>query len=112
MFLYILARSRYTYIECIVITMYVFSMTHVFNIVFYLTGGLLFGLNVLHWAFYLAQILVSLGYTIWVIWRLFRHQGIKMLWLRIVLFVVVSTVVTLQALEWMSNLWVILVGEH
>jgi hypothetical protein len=112
LFFIILGRPVYSYIESIVITMYVFSMTYVFHIVCYLLGGLVLGLNVLHWAFYLFQIIISLVYSVWVSYTLFKPRAMRLLWLRILLHLVISSVVILQLLEWMSDLWVRWIGGH
>jgi len=107
LFYILLARPIYSYIECLVITMYVFSITYVFFILCYLIGGLLFGLNVLHWAFYLFQVLLSMGYTVFVLYQLFRKQPVRYLWLRIFLYMF-SGIFILKFMEWLSDLWVIL----
>jgi len=104
LFYFIIARPLYSYIECIVITMYVFSITFVFFILCYLIGGFLLGLNVLHWAFYLFQVLVSMFYSMYVIYQLCRKR-VKFLWPRIILHFL-SGIIILKYMECLSDLWV------
>ena len=104
LFYFIVARPLYTYIECIVITMYVFSITFVFFIVCYLIGGLLLGLNVLHWAFYLFQVLVTMLYSMYVIYQLCKNR-VNFLWPRILLHFA-SGIIILKYMECLSDLWV------
>jgi hypothetical protein len=44
--------------------MYSFAVTDALFVLCYLIGGLLLSLNVLHWGFYLFQIVIALIYTI------------------------------------------------
>lgn len=104
LFYFIIARPLYSYIECIVITMYVFSITFVFFIVCYLVGGLLLGLNVLHWGFYLFQVLGTMLYSAYVIYQL-CNQRVKYLWPRIILHFM-SGIIILKYMECLSDLWV------
>ncbi len=110
LFYIILARPAYTYIECLVITMYAFSVVYVFHILCYLVGGGLFSLNVLHWKFYSFQILLSLTYTIWTCIDFFRHKKVRWIAWRLPLYIILNTVVVLRFLEFLSNTWVRL--EH
>lgn len=103
---FLLAKPLYTYIECLVITVYSFSVVYMFYVLCYIVGGGLLSLNVLHWKFYLFQILMSLAFTVWVCFSLFRHKNITLLWLRIFLFLIINAVVVLKFLELLSNIWV------
>ena len=104
-FFLILGRRTYSYIECIIITMYSFSLVYVLHTLYYLIGGALFSLNVLHWRFYLFQIVTALIYTIWVCYNLLRKKNKPWLWVRIAVYLTVNAVVVLRFLEFMSNLW-------
>ena len=104
LFYFIVARSLYSYIECIVITMYVFSVSFVFFILCYLIGGFLLKLNVLHWGFYLFQVLLTMIYSIWAIYDLCK-QRVKYLWPRIILHFL-SGIIILKFMECLSDLWV------
>ena len=106
LFYYIIARPLYSYIECIVITMYVFSISFVFFVFCYLIGGFLFHLNVLHWGFYLFQVLVTMFYTMFVIYQL-CNKRVKFLWPRIILHFL-SGIIILKYMECLSDLWVML----
>jgi hypothetical protein len=106
LFYFILARPLYSYIESLVITIYAFSVAYMMHTCCYLLGGVMMGLNVLHWRFYLFQIVLSLAYSLWVCITLFRRKGIKLLWLRIIFYLTVNVVAVLKFLELLSGLWV------
>lgn len=110
LFYFILARPLYTYIESLVITIYAFSNTYMFFVLCYIIGGGVLSWNVLHWRFYLFQIVLSLVYTLWVCVDLFRHKGVKHWWLWLAVYMVVNLVVVLRFLELLSRGWVTL--EH
>lgn len=103
LFFFILARPLYSYIESIIITMYAFSVTYMFFVLCYLIGGGLLSLNVLHWKFYLFQIIVSLVYTLWACINLFRKKGVKLLWLRLIIYMTINLVVVLKLLEFLGT---------
>lgn len=105
-FYFILAKGFYSYIEAFVAIMYCFGMSSMFWVFCYLIGGFAFSLNVLHWKFYLFQILMSIGFTLWVCISLFHCKPVKFLWLRIFLFMVINSFVVLKFLELLSNFWV------
>jgi len=111
LFYFMLGRTTFTYIESIIITMYSFSLVYVFYTVYYLVGGALFLLNVLHWRFYLVQILTALIYTIWACYSIFRKKKKQWLWARIITYLLVNSIVVLRFLEYMSNLWFCAEGE-
>lgn len=102
---FILTRPLYSYIESIVITMYTFSIVYMFHTLCYIIGGLLLSLNVLHWGFYLFQIILSFLYSIWVCFSLMRKKKIKILWPRILLYMFINLVVVLRFLEFLSISW-------
>lgn len=106
LFYFILAKPLYSYIESLVITMYAFSVTYMFFVICYLIGGGLLSLNVLHWKFYLFQILLSLIYILWMSIELFRRKKLKFFWLRLFIYTVVNLVVVLRFLEFLSRSWV------
>lgn len=106
LFYFILGKPTYSYMESLVVTVYGFSMTDMFYVLCYLIGGVLFSLNVLHWKFYLFQVVLSVLYTVWVCISLLRKKKIKFLGLRIFLFIVINAVVVLKFLEWISGGWV------
>ncbi len=101
-----IAHPVFSYIEALVITMYTFSMDYAFFVICYLVGGGLFSLNVLHWAFYLFQILFSVFFTIWVCIDLFHKKGIPHFWIRLLLFTLINTIVVLKFLELLSITWI------
>ena len=80
-----LSRPHFSYIESIVITMYAYSIVYVLFIVCYLVGGILLQLNVLHWKFYLFQILLTLVYTTWVCYQLLYPKKVNFFWLRLII---------------------------
>ncbi len=102
---FILTRPVYTYIESIVVTMYTFSIVYMFHTLCYIIGGLVFSLNVLHWGFYLFQIIVSFLYSVWVCYSLMHRKKIKFLWPRIFIYMFVNLVVVLRFLEFLSVTW-------
>ena len=111
-FLYFfIARTIFSYIESLVITMYTFSVDYAFFVLYYLIGGGLLSLNVLHWGFYLFQILFSVFYTLWVCIDLFHKKGIPHFWLKLLLFTVINSIAVLKFLEFLSNAWVHLFGN-
>jgi len=91
--------------------MYAFAVSDALFVLCYLIGGFMLSLNVLHWGFYLFQILLSLTYTTWAICDLFSRQKIKLFSLRIVAFVAINYVVVMKSLEFLSNLWVKFAGN-
>ena len=101
----IAGKPLYSYIECMVIVIYTFSVTYVFFTLCYLIGGVLLSLNVLHWKFYLFQIILSVVYSIWVCITLFRNKKIKFITLRVIMYMIINAVVILKFLEFLSNLW-------
>ncbi|MGN6604939.1 MAG: DUF3667 domain-containing protein [Ginsengibacter sp.] len=101
----ILTRPIFSYIESIVITMYTFSIVYMFHTLCYIIGGLLLRLNVLHWGFYLFQIIVSFLYSIWVCYSAMRRKKIKFLWPRILLYMLTDLIVVLRFLEFLSISW-------
>lgn len=102
---YIVAWPVYNYIECIVIVMLTFSGTYLFFTLCYVVGGFIFSLNVLHWQFYLFQILLSVAYSVWVCITLFRHKHIRLLGVRLIAYLAINAVVVLRFLEILSNIW-------
>jgi len=105
-FYFLLTRPTYSYIESLVITIYAFSFTYVLFILCYIIGGLIFSMNILHWKFYLFQITLALVYTTWTCYDLLKNKKKKILWLRIPLYIFINTIVVLQLLEFLSNVWV------
>ncbi|HEX5001651.1 MAG TPA: DUF3667 domain-containing protein [Bacteroidia bacterium] len=105
-FYFMLGRPLYTYIESIVVTMYAFSEVYLFYVLCYLIGGGLFSLNVLHWGFYLFQIIISLAYSLWTLIDLFSTKGIRYLWLRVIVYLILNLIIVLRFLEFLSDLWV------
>jgi len=112
LFYFILARPVFSYIESFVIIIYSYSVTYAFFVVCYLLGGAVFALNLLHWKFYLFQIILTTAYMIWVAWDLFRKKPVKFLALRITIYILLSSVIVLNGLEGLSNLWVILKADN
>jgi hypothetical protein len=106
LFYLIVIKPRYSYIESIVITMYSFSVTYMFFVICYLAGGFIFSLNVLHWKFYLFQILLSLAYLLWVSISLLKNKSIKYVWLRLSIHIIANSIVVLKFIEFLSNSWV------
>ncbi|MFI5155500.1 MAG: DUF3667 domain-containing protein [Chitinophagales bacterium] len=106
MFYFVIARPHYTYIETIVITLYTFSTVYLFFTLCYIIGGGLFSLNVLHWKFYLFQIILSLVFSTWVCISLFKKKKVKWLIFRIITYLVVGGFIILKFLEFLSNIWV------
>ncbi|MGN6249890.1 MAG: hypothetical protein ACTHNG_16175 [Ginsengibacter sp.] len=76
-----------------------------FHALCYIIGGLLLRLNVLHWGFYLFQIIVSFLYSIWVCYSVMRRKKIKFLWPRILLYMLTDLIVVLRFLEFLSISW-------
>lgn len=106
LFYFTLARPRYAYIDCVVVTMYAFSVAYIFHFLSYIMGGLILSMNVLHWKFYLFQILLSLAYTLWACIDLFRKKGLQFFWFRLLAYMVINTFVVLRFLEILSKAWV------
>lgn len=106
LFFLILARPLFSYIESFVIVIYSYSVTYAFFVVSYLLGGAVLALNLLHWKFYLFQIILSAAYMIWVAWDLLRKKPVRFLALRIAVYMLLSSVIVLNLLELMSILWV------
>jgi len=105
-FYFILGRPGYSYIEAVVITIYAFSVVNMLYTLCYIVGGVLFSLNVLHWRFYLFQIILSQVYSIWALYSLFSKKKKRWLVLRIFIYILINLVVVLKFLEFMSGIWV------
>ncbi len=110
-FYFLIAKPFYSYMEAIIINMYCFALSSAAYTFCYLIGGLILSLNVLHWKFYLFQIILSQIITFWACLSLFRPRGLKLVVLRILFYMAVNLIVTLKFLELLSDLWV-RIEEH
>lgn len=100
-----IAKPLFSFIETLVIISYTFSTCYMFFALFYLIWAGLFSFNVLHWKFYLFQIVFTDVFVLWVLISLFRNNGIAYLWLRLLVFTLINTVLVLQLLEFLCNQW-------
>lgn len=102
----ILSKGLYSYIESLAITSYTMSTTYMFFAVFYLVWGGLLSFNVLHWKFYLFQIIFTNFFIFWVLIKLFYKKQIPHFYSRIAIFLFVNCNLILQFLEFLCELWI------